>query len=513
VFAACPFLAVRLQGHFNVLSAWALPLLVLATTRFISHTSLARAALVSIVLGALAYIDYYQFIFGLLFIAIFLATRDRAITVATMPLTPVRRLTLRVVMALLLLLIVAVGVIGFSGGGELNLAGLRISARETFNLRGAIWVFALAALFLWKWPRVSVSSPAASLPWRSSAAGGALLGVLLLPLILQAARLIAQHDYASQTYLWRSAPSGIDAGSLVLGNPWHPLYGSLIRAAYAGLGIHPIESVTWLGLLPLACLFWAMTRLRARPEVQRWLLVIGVFFVWSLGPFLMVFGANSGFLLPQTLLRFVPLLANARIPGRAFVMVILGVAMLVAYVLAVLPRRFTAAAALLLLVDYWPAPQPMVSIDRPSLYATTLRAQPAGAVLDLPLGLRDGFGERGHLDHRALFYQTLHQHPMAGGFVARLSPRIVEAYSADPILGILLSGAAPASTTGQSLACTFRYLTIPIAATPGTREEIARDFTLERLGGDETRELFRITGCQAKAITISLGSASVTPRP
>jgi hypothetical protein len=149
----------------------------------------------------------------------------------------------------------------------------------------------------------------------------------------------------------------------------------------------------------------------------------------------------------------------------------------------------------------------MVSIDRPRLYATTLRNQPPGALLDLPLGLRDGFGERGHLDHRALFYQTLHQHPIAGGFVARLSPRIVEAYATDPVLGTLLFGRAPAS--GQSLACTFRYLTIPTSATPGTREEIARVFTLERLDGDEARELFRITGCEVKPIVIRL--ADVDP--
>src|SRR6185369_12115531 len=98
VFAACPFLAVRLQGHFNVLSAWGLPLLVLAMMRFDRRGSATRAALIALTLAALAYIDYYQFIFGLFFVAMFVATRERvaATTMTSTPLTSARRLTLRV---------------------------------------------------------------------------------------------------------------------------------------------------------------------------------------------------------------------------------------------------------------------------------------------------------------------------------------------------------------------------------------------------------------------------------
>src|SRR5262249_49019036 len=148
--------------------------------------------------------------------------------------------------------------------------------------------------------------------------------------------------------------------------------------------------------------------------------------------------------------------------GRAFVIVLLGVAMLTARVLAALPlpRRsmLTAAAALLILSDYCPAPQPLVSLDRPRVYET-LRAQPAGPVLDLPLGARDGSGERGHLDHRALFYQPLPAPPIAGGFVARLSPRVQQAYEQDPVLGAPLTGRPPGG--GDTLACAFRYVVAP----------------------------------------------------
>jgi hypothetical protein len=505
VFAASPFLAVRLQGHFNVLSAWGLPLVVLTTVRLCQRASVIRAVFVACALGVLAYTDYYLLVFGLVFAVVYVLLQRRRIDVTVTPPTPARRWAMRVLTALLLVLIVVTVAIGLSGGTELVIAGLHLSARSTFNLRGAIWLLALITLLVWKSPRLRFPRVhAEALPWRALATGAVVLVVLLLPLVVQAARLFAQHDYASQTYLWRSAPPGIDVGALVLGNPWSPLYGGWIRDLYARLGIHAVESVAWLGIVPVGCLLFAASRLRAQAEVRRWLVLIALFLVWALGPYLMVFGANSGFILPQTLLRFVPLLANARMPGRAFVMVVLGVAMIVACVLASLatnPRRrrmLIAFAALLILADYWSAPPPLVTLDRPRLYQA-LRSLPSGPVLDLPLGLRDGFGERGHLDHRALFYQTLHEHPLAGGFVARLSPRIQRAYDEDPILSALLSdGPVPAGRprSGESLACAFRYVIVPKATTPATRDLLNRAFQLERLDGDDLRDLYRVAACK-----------------
>ena len=53
-------------------------------------------------------------------------------------------------------------------------------------------------------------------------------------------------------------------------------------------------------------------------------------FVWALGPRLLVAGFDVGLLLPQILARFIPLVNNARVPGRAMVLVYLAVAVLVA---------------------------------------------------------------------------------------------------------------------------------------------------------------------------------------
>jgi hypothetical protein len=368
------------------------------------------------------------------------------------------------------------------------------------------WVLGVVAVLAWKGPRVRVLPvlpvEAEAYRWSPIVAALLVLAIVLTPLWIEAARLYARGDYASQTYLWRSAPPGIDIASLILGNPaWS-------QRAYAHFGIDRIESAAWLGLVPMLLVAYAasQSRLRAQGEIQRWLWVLCVFLVWALGPYVMAFGANTGFMLPQTALRFVPMLSNARMPGRAFVMVVLAVAMLAALALASITSRISrtkrrrmlsALAAAIILFDYSPGQQAFTPLDRPALYGT-LRRLPPGPVLELPLGIRDGFGEQGHLDHRVLFYQTLHEHPLAGGFVARLSPRVRRAYETDPVFGPLLSDdqrkASVSAGVGRSLACEMRYLVMPSALSSSTREFVDSVCLLEHVSGDDSRDLYRIVG-------------------
>jgi hypothetical protein len=180
------------------------------------------------------------------------------------------------------------------------------------------------------------------------------------------------------------------------------------------------------------------------PNVRRWTLVFAVFVVWALGPHLMAFGVNTGMILPQALLRYLPILSNARIPGRALVVVFLAIAVLAACAVSVWRRRSTlpawAMAALMVgvVVDFLPAPFPLTALERPSIYATLRDRPERGAVCELPLGLRDGFAERGQFDERVLFFQTIHGRPMTGGFVARLPPSVLATYETDPLLSSLL---------------------------------------------------------------------------
>ena len=61
------------------------------------------------------------------------------------------------------------------------------------------------------------------------------------------------------------------------------------------------------------------------PDARPWHAVLFIAFVWALGPRLVVAGFDAGLPLPQILARFIPLVNNARVPGRAMVLVYLAV--------------------------------------------------------------------------------------------------------------------------------------------------------------------------------------------
>jgi hypothetical protein len=166
--------------------------------------------------------------------------------------------------------------------------------------------------------------------------------------------------------------------------------------------------------------------------------------LWALGPWLIAFGRQTPLMLPAIVLRYVPIVANVRIPGRAMVVVYLALSMLAAMGAAWLTsRQRTARMAgwglvLLLALECAPAPPPMYVPDLPSQYATLRDRARAGAVCELPLGIRDGFGETGKFDSAVLLHQTLHERPIVGGFLARLEPRVARDYAAMPVVGSFL---------------------------------------------------------------------------
>jgi hypothetical protein len=171
-----------------------------------------------------------------------------------------------------------------------------------------------------------------------------------------------------------------------------------------------------------------------------------------------VAGYQTGILLPGLFLRWVPILNNARIPGRAVLVVYLVTAMLVAIGLARRSRRTRLAmplvASALVAADYIAVPLPLDRVEVPQLYRTI--AHTPGAVLELPFGFRDGFGEAGHFDSQVLLNQTVHGRPILGGFVGRLSPVLRARYLADPVIESLLTASAGARITDARMTADAR---------------------------------------------------------
>jgi hypothetical protein len=411
-----------------------------------------------------------------------------------------------------LLLVAALGfgaslLIALTGGVVLEVGGVRLSLTTGTNLRA----LATLSLLCWLWRRwrptltMTLSLPRIAADSRMTALVLIVAAVLMTPIVASALDLWQQGQYVSRTYVWRSAPAGVDVGTVLTGNPFNGMWGDRVMRLHAMLGISSFDGPLWMGLVPVVLV---MTRRswRHREDAALWLLVLGVFLIWALGPYLLVLGMNTGLPLPQTMLRYVPIASNAHIPGHAAVLVYLAVSVLLAIALAewrpARARSLTAALLATILVDFSPAPFPTFAPDRPRVYEH-LALLPSGGVLEIPFGIRDGFGESGRLDPRVMYYQTIHQKPIAGGYISRL-PADATAHSTSGTLGTLLQLSAgdktpddlPAGAVADAarflLDSRFRYVVVNRDTANAGVQLFVQALPLRHIMSDGSRELYAI---------------------
>jgi hypothetical protein len=443
VFMSSPFFAAHLHGHFNLTAAWFIPLYAAAILGALERRTLLAIVAAAALLAAAMYSDYYYVVFLLCLTLLIVVRRWQAVHIRVDGSVRALSGVDWVLIAAAVVLLAGATVISVTGGGVVTIGTLRVSMMSGHNLRVIFW--ALVIIVAWRrWrPSMGLSWLPDVSPRRDLGLVAAIVGMMLVasaPLLSAAWQQWFRGDYVTQSYTWRSAPSGVDVVSLVAGNPFHPIWGAMVRRLYRAFHIDLIESGAWLGIVPIAALY--VTRRMAKDrDLRLWLVIAAVFFVWALGPYLLVAGVPTGLWLPELLIRFVPIAANARIPGRAMVIVYLALAVICAIVVSRLRGDrapwFAAVVCFVAGVDFLAAPFPIYQLTPLALYDEIASAAP-GAVLELPLGLRDGFGEAGTFDHEALYYQTIHQKPIAGGFVARLPPSVKGRYDGEPVFRALL---------------------------------------------------------------------------
>jgi hypothetical protein len=515
VFGCSPYIGSHLQGHFNLLAAWVLPLSMLVTPQVLERRSRGRIVAAGLTWGTLVYVDYYYAVFAVVMVLALLAVRAVDARVVTALSSRWPRLLLVIITALLIVDTVLVIGIAVTGGTAIRGGGSAISIRGIDNpiAAGGLLVALAAAILIGRRIRMSFAREIAIADLRQLAAPLAIACVLSAPVLLAIVTLWMNGDYVSQRYFWRSAPPGIDLATLLLGNPTGLLAQPVTGRAYNALGIDNIEQSGWLGPAVIILSAIALLARSTRRESRLWLVIGVLFATWAIGPYIVAAGTRVWVLLPATIVRFVPLVSNARIPSRAMIVVSLSAAMLAALAWRHLQERdrrvLTSCLAVLLALDYLPARPPFFRMDRPGVY-DALAAQAAdGIVCELPIGLRDGFGEIGHLDTRVLAYQTRHAHPLTGGFVARLSPRLVAAHQADPVLGPLLRLSAGAPMDAEPpqdretartrlLGHGIRYLIVnEQTAPPDLIRWVRANLPLRTIAEDGGRTLYALDGALA----------------
>ena len=527
-FGGSPYVGAHLLGHFDLLTAWVIPVFALFLRRSLQTGRVGPAIGCGMCLAVAAYSAYYHVVYLALLTVAYVAASwhiGRA-SIETRPQHPALFTVRLILVALAALDAFLIVLIATTGGGTFSVAGIAISARGVQNPLLVLWLILLAWV-LTKWRlRFRFEPPGAEMFWRGAQAvmiAVATFAVVCLPLVVQAFRLVVSGRYVSQTYFWRSAPRGIDALAPAFGNPFHPLFGGLATGLYERLGLDRIEAVGWLGVVPLVVLLTGRGKWGDVEEARRWKVVLCVFAVWALGPFLTIAGFDAGLLLPQALARFVPVVENARMPGRAMVGVYLALGVLMVLRVAgnagLKPRPAGPSVAqgfspgyvwvllMLLALDYLPAPIPLTALDRPAVYEQLRTIDDSGAVIEVPFGIGDGLSPgRGSQERRLLYYATIHGHPVVGGYIGRMPPEVAQAYEAMPVVGNLLrlSSGEDIITDETPVGLPFRYLVIDTnAASPELVEYVRDTLDMDLITSGDGKQLYAVQGMRPSSLRAS----------
>ena len=513
VFGLSPYLAVHMLGHFDLIAAWPLPLLALALHRATHHAESRTRSLHCrrhprrhrvhhLLLRRLRILLRRRLSARLVGAIRGDARRQPAHETRPAAGAPVCGWRVRV-----------------RDGRDrdcrerrrsFSIASFDVSMHRPQNTLTAMWICAAAWLIATLRPRMRLT-PAGNAPprWPAAISIGmrvaAAFVFLASPLLWEAAQLVARGDYVTQVYNWQNVPLGVDLLSPFFGHPLHPLIGRLSARAYAALGENMIESVGWFGVVPVALLLASFTRggeTRAlAADTRLWRIIALVFYVWALGPFLIVGGFDTGLKLPAILLRYVPFVANARMPGRAIVVVFMAAALLLAMHVGAARGLLRSAALQWLAValvgfEYWAAPLMLTSLDWPQVYRT-LAASPPGAVCEVPLGIGDGLSTGvGSQERRVLFYATQHGHPLVGGYIGRMPRDAEERIRRLRVAGALLalSNGEPAAppAVGDAAAAPCPYLVVDRRAVSAPMASYLALLAPVRIASDDRRDLLRI---------------------
>ncbi len=271
---------------------------------------------------------------------------------------------------------------------------------------------------------------------------------LNLPLIGAIVAGMHSGDYGTAPAPWRGGGNPTDLLELLLPDAANPLWGGALRRLYDALRMHP-ASISAVGVAPLAAVWWLWKRRTADAWERLWFAAFAFSFLFTLGPWLKVYGVHLYLPLPFYPVHLLPFFNNIQHGLRfnsfiaLFMALLLGLAfdrmkeaLPKASARWVLPAAFTVLA-----LEYAPPRRELSTLAAPPIVAR-LGARPYGALLTLPVGANfngiSGAGWRGHMAVD-LALQSEYRKPIVGGYLARVSQRAYHDFVDDPFLAGLVA--------------------------------------------------------------------------
>jgi hypothetical protein len=511
LFACSPFLVTRGSAHFSLVAAAALPIFMWFLIRMWESRRRLDAVGLGVTLAWAAYSDAYYGVYCVLLGTCYLGSRLLVADAATS--ATHGRLARRLIDAVIVALVLLIVGVQFVGRGSLKLGPLVVSMRTLYTPMLVLTILVIARVLVTVRLRIglrALPAPRSFLTVSSIAVVAAV--VLLSPIIYALSMRAATGHLVTAPVPWRSSSPGSDLLAVVAPNPNHPLTPEGFRAWLAAQpgGYH--DQVASLCLVAIVVIVLAR---RSGFRLERFWLVFTIGFgLMALGPFIHVAGINTYIPTPWTLLRYVPLIGEARMPSRFGILMMMGLAVLFALALTALASRdrrrrpiVLAAVGLALAFELLPAPRPLYSAEIPDVFRVIAADPRPIRVLNLPFGVRDGLSSLGDFNASAQYYQTAHGKRLIGGYLSRVSERNKQFMRRQPVLDALmrLSEGAPLSEGQRTRARRFSERFLETA-------DVGYVVMNERLVKPELRalaiELFNLEPVQSDG-----GFALYVPRP
>ncbi len=510
VFGFSPYMSARATEHFSLVQAAPLPIFALLLARLYAVPSTRTAAAMGAVVAWAFLCDPYYAVYCLLLAAFAAGYSAVSIKPAAWPQVRVGwRALLDVAIVCLAGLIIGIVI---RGGGRFDILGVRISVTRLYT---PVLVFTvLAAIRAWIEirPRISLSLPSPRASLRVTAVAVLACVAVLSPVLSAMAPHITERRWISPKILWRSSAAGVDLFAFFVPNPTHRLWGEFFERGLARMPGGFVENVASIPWVAIGVLVVALAVARTRLP-RYWLVFTGFFGLLTLGPFIEIGGVHTYVPTPWALLRYVPVIGAARMPTRFAVLVVFGVAMLLAFALRDLrvrwrhPALATGLVTLVLLFELSPAPRYLHSARVPSVY-NVIAADPRPVrILQLPFGLRDGTISYGNFSADYQFFQTFHGKQLMGGYLSRLPSNGIDRYRQFRLLRVLLDMSAGQDITQErfdrALLTSRRtleelhvaYVVINRERAPAQLEDFARrGFGMKEVASDGPHVLLKAVG-------------------
>ena len=441
LFGFSPFMIARSTAHFSLVQAAALPAFALALDRVLDSATVRRGAVAGALVGIAFLCDPYYAVYCLLMAAYAAAWMVISIRRGVAPPVPAMfRAGMDVAIMCVAGLVAGVMI---RGGGRIEFLGIRVSMTHLYTPMLVLTLLVLVRLWMALRPRIDMMPAVLRPHLRTSAVAAATCVLVLSPVLTVMAAHLGERQWIAPKTLWRSSPAGLDVLAYLVPNPVSRCLGWIASGWLAGGNggfVENVSAIPWTATFAIAAaLLYAGLRLP-----RYWVMFTAGAALLSFGPFISFAGWQTFIPTPWSLLRYLPVIGATRMPARMSILVMLGLAVLLAFAVRALRARSTrpwmpaAIVASFLLLELMPAPRPLYPATAPSFYKQIAADPRPIRVLTLPFGLRDGTSSHGNFSAATQFFQTVHEKGLVGGYLSRLPNRGIEPYRRSHRLSVLM---------------------------------------------------------------------------